>query len=330
LTQRPNADATATPVLAVQGVKTYFYTSDGIVKAVDGVTFSVGRGEAVGIVGESGCGKSCTALSIMRLVPIPGKTIEGSIHLLGRDLLSMNEGEIRQIRGKEVSMIFQDPFTYLNPLMKVGDQIAEAVLVHEHLSSSEVTKRAYEYLERVGLPSPHNVARLYPFELSGGMRQRVCIAMALATRPTLLIADEPTTALDVTIQAQILDLINRLRQEMGISLLLITHDLGIIAETCDTVVVMYAGQTIEAAGVLPLFKKPKHPYTRGLLQSTLSIEEFKETLKTIGGTVPSLIDPPSGCRFHPRCEQAMPICAREQPQTVEVEPGHTVACWLYR
>jgi oligopeptide/dipeptide ABC transporter ATP-binding protein len=314
----------------VSGLKTYFYTSDGVVKAVDGVTFSVGKGESVGLVGESGCGKSCTALSIMRLIPIPGKTIDGSVKLQNRDLLTVTEREIRDIRGKVISMIFQDPFTYLNPLMKVGDQIAEAILVHEQLPAQRVTNRVYDHLERVGMPSPQNVARLYPYELSGGMRQRVCIAMALATQPTLLIADEPTTALDVTIQAQILDLINRLREEMGISLLLITHDLGIIAETCDTVVVMYAGQTIERAEVYQLFEKPKHPYTIGLLNSTLSIEEFKETLTTIGGTVPSLIDPPSGCRFHPRCEHAMPICTQEQPLPVEVDAGHIVACWLHR
>ncbi|MFB0522595.1 MAG: ABC transporter ATP-binding protein [Candidatus Bathyarchaeia archaeon] len=328
--RKPNANIVAAPVLSVQGLKTYFYTSDGVVKAVDGVTFSIGKGKSVGLVGESGCGKSCTALSIMRLVPIPGKTIEGSVHLLGRDLLTLTEPEMRQIRGRYVSMIFQDPFTYLNPLMKVGDQIAEAILVHEQLPSSEVTKRVYESLERVGMPSPRNVARLYPYELSGGMRQRVCIAMALATKPTLLIADEPTTALDVTIQAQILDLINRLRQEMGISLLLITHDLGIIAETCDTVVVMYAGKTVEEAGVFQLFEQPQHPYTTGLLGSTLSIEEFKETLDIIGGSVPSLIDPPSGCRFHPRCNQATSHCAEKEPPTVETETGHTVACWLYK
>lgn len=316
------------PILHVNDLTTYFYTSNGVVKAVDGVNFAIHKGEAVGLVGESGCGKSCTALSLLRLIPFPGKTIAGSVLFSGRDLLTLTDREMRQVRGKDISMIFQDPFTFLNPLIKIGDQIAEAILVHESLSSIEVIARTYEYLERVGMPSPRSVARLYPFELSGGMRQRVCIAMALATKPTLLIADEPTTALDVTIQAQILDLINRLRKETGISLLLITHDLGIIAETCDRVVVMYAGQTIETAGIYQLFEQPRHPYTIGLLSSTLSIEEFKESLTTIGGFVPSLIDPPVGCRFHPRCTQAMARCAEEKPPTIEIEPGHIVACWL--
>ncbi|KON30131.1 peptide ABC transporter ATP-binding protein [miscellaneous Crenarchaeota group-15 archaeon DG-45] len=316
-------------VLSVRNLKTYFYTSTGTVKAVDGINLDINRGEAVGLVGESGCGKSCTALSIMRLIPIPGKTIDGQVLYKDREILSLSEREMRQVRGREIAMIFQDPFTFLNPLMKVGDQISENILTHQRISRTNVIEEILELLKRVRMPTPERVASFYPHELSGGMRQRVVAAMAIASEPSLLIADEPTTALDVTIQRQILQLITQLKEELDLSLLLISHDLGIVAETCDRVYVMYAGKVVESASIYALFEEPKHPYTHGLINSALSIERYQKEIVGIGGAVPNLVNPPAGCRFHPRCSRAMPICGEKEPQMIEVGEQHLVACHLF-
>jgi oligopeptide/dipeptide ABC transporter ATP-binding protein len=317
------------PLLTISNLKMHFFTRKGAVKAVDGINLEVGDGEMVGLVGESGCGKTMTAFSILGLVPNPGRIINGEILFKGKNLLILQEEEIRNIRGKEISMIFQDPLTYLNPVLRIEDQIAENILLHTNANKSETKKRVVEILERVGLPSPTKIARYYPHQLSGGMRQRVMIAMAISCNPSLLIADEPTTFLDVTIQAQILNLIKALVKTLRVSLLMITHDLGIVAEICDRVYVMYAGKIIESANVFSIYENCKHPYTIGLLSSALSVDEFKKTLKAIKGTVPGLIDPPSGCRFHPRCEKRMAICSKKEPKIIEIEPKHMVACWLY-
>lgn len=318
-------------LLTVQELKTYFYTSYGVVKAVDGVNLKVQKQEAIGVVGESGSGKSVTALSIMKLVPSPpGKIINGKILYKGEDILGISERDMTAIRGKEISMVFQDPLTYLNPVLRIDDQIAEAIIIHQGKTKKEASDEVIDVLKRVNIPSPEEVAKSYPHQLSGGMRQRVLIAIAISCNPSLLIADEPTTALDVTIQAQILELIKELRQELDTSLMLITHDLGIVAEVCDRVYVMYAGQIVEQADIYQLFEDPKHPYTSGLLKSALSIDQFRKELFILEGNVPSLIDPPSGCRFHPRCSQVMPICKQNQPPlTHEVNSGRTVACWLF-
>ncbi len=315
-------------VLSIRDLKTHFFTSVGTVMAVDGINIEIRKGEAVGLVGESGCGKSCTALSIMRLVPIPGRTIEGQIQYLGKDLLSLSEQEMRGIRGKEIAMIFQDPFTFLNPLMKIGEQIAENILTHRDMNKSDAIEEVYDLLRKVGMPNPERVSRFYPYELSGGMRQRVIAAMAISSNPGLLIADEPTTALDVTIQRQILQLITQLKEELDLSLLLITHDLGIVAETCDRLYVMYAGRIVESGDIFTIFKRPMHPYTIGLINSALSIEGYQKELKGIGGSVPNLISPPRGCRFHPRCDRAKAECSESSPEYVEVEKDHWVSCHL--
>jgi len=317
------------PLLTIRNLKMHFFTRKGAVKAVDGISLEVGDGEMVGLVGESGCGKTMTAFSILRLIPNPGRIISGEIQFKGKNLLNLKNEEMRTIRGKEISMIFQDPLTYLNPVLRVEDQIAENLLLHTSSNKSEAKNRVIEILETVGLPSPTKIARYYPHQLSGGMRQRVMIAMAISCNPYLLIADEPTTFLDVTIQAQILNLIKALVKTLGVSLLMITHDLGIVAEICDRVYVMYAGKIVESANVFSIFENCKHPYTTGLLNSALSVDEFKKTLKAIKGNVPGLIDPPSGCRFHPRCEQRMAICSIKEPKFIEIEPNHMVACWLY-
>ena len=290
------------PLLEVKNLKTYFYTEDGVVRAVDGVSFEVYPGEVLGLVGESGCGKSVTSLSIMRLVSKPGRVDEGQILLDGEDLLKMPEDEMIKVRGNRISMIFQQPQTALNPVFKVGDQLAEVLNVHQDLGKDAGWKRAVQLLKMVGVPDPERRAEAYPHELSGGMAQRVMIAMALACVPELLIADEPTTALDVTIQAQILDLMRDLRREMGTSVILITHDLGVVAEMAERVAVMYAGEIVEQTDVNTLFDQPLHPYTQGLIGSIPVLGDIKERLDVIPGSVPNLVNLPVGCRFAPRCQ----------------------------
>ncbi|HET9912950.1 MAG TPA: ABC transporter ATP-binding protein [Anaerolineales bacterium] len=322
------------PLLEVKGLKTYFYTEDGVVRAVDGVSFEVYPGEVLGLVGESGCGKSVTSLSIMRLISKPGRVDEGEILLDGENLLKLPEEEMIKVRGNRISMIFQQPQTALNPVFKVGDQLAEVLAVHQDLGREAGWKRAVDLLKMVGVPDPERRADAYPHELSGGMAQRVMIAMALACVPELLIADEPTTALDVTIQAQILDLMRDLRREMGTSVILITHDLGVVAEMAERVAVMYAGEIVEQTDVNTLFDQPLHPYTQGLIGSIPILGEIKERLDVIPGSVPNLVDLPPGCRFAPRCQArikyACKICAEVKPELVEAKPGHLVRCWLYQ
>jgi oligopeptide/dipeptide ABC transporter ATP-binding protein len=322
------------PLLEVKGLKTYFYTEDGVVRAVDGVNFEVYPGEVLGLVGESGCGKSVTSLSIMRLISKPGRIDEGQILLDGEDLLKLPEDEMIKVRGNRISMIFQQPQTALNPVFKVGDQLAEVLNVHQDLGKEAGWKRAVALLKMVGVPDPERRAEAYPHELSGGMAQRVMIAMALACVPELLIADEPTTALDVTIQAQILDLMRDLRREMGTSVILITHDLGVVAEMAERVAVMYAGEIVEQTDVNTLFDQPLHPYTQGLIGSIPVLGEIKERLDVIPGSVPNLVNLPPGCRFAPRCQArfkyACTICAEIKPELEEVKPGHFVSCLLYQ
>jgi oligopeptide/dipeptide ABC transporter ATP-binding protein len=367
-------------ILSIRNLKTYFYTYAGVVRALEGIDLDVYKGETLGLVGETGCGKSVTSLSIMRLVPNPpGKIVEGQIIFKGEDLLKKTEEEMRKIRGEKITMVFQDPMTYLNPVMTIGDQIAEVILLHQDLRKDVVKykieelkaklnsqkpdsgapqslksridkleslleappkvtnretrkaalRKAIEVLKVVRMPDPEKVIKQYPHELSGGMRQRAIMAMALSCNPDLLIADEPTTSLDVTIQAQILALLNELKKEIGASILLITHDLGIVAETCDRVGVMYAGNIVEISETEALFKKPLHPYTQGLLRAIPKLHEDVKELEIIPGSVPNLIYPPSGCRFHPRCPFKMDICDKEFPPVLEIEPGHSVACYLY-
>ena len=321
---------TSTSLLSVQDLKTYFYTSYGVVKAIDGVSLEVNKGEVVGLVGESGSGKSITALSILRLVPTPpGRIINGKVFYKGKDLLNLSEKEMISIRGKEISMVFQDPLTFLNPVLRIDDQIAEAVSIHQRKTKEEAKKEVLEILKRVRISSPEQIAKSFPHQLSGGMRQRVLIAMAVSCNPSIMIADEPTTALDVTIQAQIIELIKELRHELDTSMILITHDLGIVAEACDRVYVMYAGHVVEQADIYPIFEDPKHPYTQGLLKSALSIDQFSKELYTLEGSVPNLVNPPSGCLFHPRCPYTKEICREKMPILAERSKGHSVACWLY-
>ncbi|NMB12874.1 MAG: ABC transporter ATP-binding protein [Firmicutes bacterium] len=320
----------ADKLLEVRGLKTYFYTEDGVVPAVDGVDFTIDKGETLGIVGESGCGKSVTSLSIMRLIPDPpGKIVDGEIIFEGFDLLKKTEAEMRKIRGNDISMIFQEPMTSLNPVFTIGNQIMEAIILHQNLDKGAAREKAIEMLHLVGIPSPDKRVDEYPHQLSGGMRQRVMIAMALSCNPKLLIADEPTTALDVTIQAQILDLMRHLRDEFGTSIMLITHDLGVIAELAERVVVMYAGKIVERADVKLLFGDPMHPYTLGLLGSIPKLTEQQERLQVIDGVVPDPAFMPQGCRFHPRCQEAREICKVQEPDLLQHKPGHEVACWKY-
>jgi oligopeptide/dipeptide ABC transporter ATP-binding protein len=320
--------------LEVKNLKTYFYTEDGVVKAVDGVDFYVNPGEVMGLVGESGCGKSVTSLSIMRLISPPGKVIEGQIFFEGKDLLKATEEEMIEVRGNRISMIFQQPQTALNPVFRVGDQIAEVLGIHQNMGKEAGRVRAVELLKMVGIPDPERRAKAYPHELSGGQAQRVMIAMALACVPNLLIADEPTTALDVTIQAQILDLMRNLRANIGTAIILITHDLGVVAEMCERVAVMYAGRIVEEAGVNNLFQNPLHPYTQGLIGSIPILGSLKDRLEVIPGTVPNLVNLPPGCRFAPRCrartEHALAICTEKEPELLTNSKGHTVRCWLYQ
>jgi peptide/nickel transport system ATP-binding protein len=320
------------PLLAVENLKTYFYTRDGVVRAVDGVSFSVYPGETVAIVGESGCGKSVTSLSILRLIASPpGRIVSGKVELEGRDLITLTEREMRAIRGNEISMIFQEPMTSLNPVLTIGRQIAEALELHRGFSNRDALQRAVEMLKLVNMPEPERRISQYPHQLSGGMRQRVMIAMALACDPRLLIADEPTTALDVTIQAQILDLMRALKEKTGAAIVLITHDLGVVAEMAQRVVVMYAGRKVEEAPVRELFANPQHPYTRGLLSSIPRLDRehigTRTRLAEIPGTVPSLREEPRGCLFAERCAYATARCREGYPELEMKAPGHYVACW---
>jgi oligopeptide/dipeptide ABC transporter ATP-binding protein len=320
-------------ILEVRNLKTYFYTEDGVVKAVDGVDFSVRRGEVLGLVGESGCGKSVTSLSIMRLVGVPGKVVAGEINFDGQDLLKVPEADMVHIRGNRISMIFQQPQSSLNPVFRVGDQIAEVLDIHRSLGREAGWARAIELLKMVGIPDAERRAQAFPHELSGGMAQRVMIAMALACLPELLIADEPTTALDVTIQAQILDLMREMRGKMQASIILITHDLGVVAEMAERVAVMYAGQIVEQTDVRTLFAEPRHPYTQGLIGSIPILGVVKDELEVIPGTVPNLVNLPPGCRFAPRCkarvEYGLTICTDVLPGLRPVGRAHDVRCWLY-
>lgn len=331
------------PLLEVRNLKTYFYTEDGVVKAVDGVDFVVYPGEVLGLVGESGCGKSVCLLSVMRLISQPGKITEGEIIFDGRNLLKLTEREMTHMRGNRISMIFQQPQTALNPVFKVGDQIAEVLSIHQDCDKESGKKRAIELLSMVGIPEPEKRADAFPHELSGGMAQRVMIAMALACVPELLIADEPTTALDVTIQAQILDLMRDLRNKVGASVVLITHDLGVVAEMAERVAVMYAGRIVEQADVKALFANPRHPYTQGLMGSIPIMGKIKEHLEVIPGMVPNLVNLPPGCRFAPRCkariEHKLQICTETEPDLIPVSvvvpvpargSDHIVRCWLYQ
>ncbi|MCW3474212.1 ABC transporter ATP-binding protein [Limobrevibacterium gyesilva] len=323
------------PVLDVAGLRTMFFTRQGLLRAVDDVSFSVARGEVLAVVGESGCGKSITALSIMRLVPSPpGRIVGGSVTLDGRDLLKLDEAQMRGVRGNEMSMIFQEPMTSLNPVLTVGSQISEAIRLHQDLSRAAAADKAVEMLRRVKIPEPAQRAREFPHQLSGGMRQRAMIAMALACNPKVLIADEPTTALDVTIQAQILELILRLQQDLGTAVILITHDLGVVAETAQRVIVMYAGRKIEEADVGALFAEPLHPYTHGLLASVPrlaimsgQVQAAQERLQEIPGMVPPLTNLPTGCAFAPRCRFADAQCRAAFPPYTQPRRGHWVACW---
>ncbi|HEV7263313.1 MAG TPA: ABC transporter ATP-binding protein [Falsiroseomonas sp.] len=317
------------PLLSVQGLRTHIATHAGTLRAVDGVDLHVMPGEAVGLVGESGCGKSMTALSLMRLVRPPVRTVAGRVEFEGCDLLPLNHATMRKLRGDRIAMVFQDPMTFLNPLMRVGDQIAETVALHRGLSRAIARAAAEEALRGVRIPDPVTVARNFPHQLSGGMRQRALIAMAVACRPALLVADEPTTALDVTVQAQIMRLLAGLRQELGSAMLLITHDLGLVAEYCDRVYVMYAGQIVEHAEVRELFRSPQHPYTRALLAAALPPHRRVADFAAIEGQPPSLLTPPSGCRFHPRCPSRFVPCDREAPPLLAPAPGRTARCWLH-
>jgi oligopeptide/dipeptide ABC transporter ATP-binding protein len=314
-------------LLEVKDVKTYFYTDEGVVKAVDGVSFSLERGQILGIVGESGCGKSMTALSIMRLVPSPGKIIGGEVIFNGRDLLRLGEKDIGKIRGNEISMIFQDPMTSLNPVFTIGDQIAEAIRLHGKVSGREAMRRTIELLEMVSIPQAYDRVRDYPHQFSGGMRQRVMIAMAISCEPDLLIADEPTTALDVTIQAQILELIQELQGRFNSAVILITHDLGVVAGLADNVLVMYAGKIVEYGDIDTIYYRSRHPYTWGLMNSIPHLgREGKGKLKSIRGSPPSLVCLPRGCSFSPRCEFAREVCFKVTPVLEKVAPGHFSAC----
>lgn len=315
-------------LLSVRNLKTSFFTHVGEVKAVRGISFDVNQGEVLGIVGESGSGKSVTSLSIMGLLQHPGRVVDGEIFFQDQDILSYGKRRMRRVRGKEIAMIFQDPMTSLNPVYTVGNQIMEMLQEHEDIGKGEAKRRAIEMLRMVGIPSPEKRIHNYPHEFSGGMRQRAMIAIALACSPKLLIADEPTTALDGTIQAQILRLMAQLCRQAGTAILLITHNMGVVAQLCDQVSVMYAGQVVEAAETFSLFASPRHPYTLGLLKAIPSVESTQDRLYTIPGTVPELGHAPSGCRLCPRCDRAQAICAQAVPPLTEVTPGHWVRCFL--
>ncbi len=317
-------------LLSIRGLKTHFYSAGRTTRALDGVSVDVEEGEAFGLVGETGCGKSVTALSILRLIPHPpGRIVGGEIQFRGRDLLTLTEEEMRSVRGKEISMIFQEPMTSLNPIFRVGDQMTEVIRLHQKLDRGKAFENAVQMLEKVKIPDARRVIKHFPHQLSGGMRQRVMIAMELSCHPHLLIADEPTTALDVTIQAQILKLLKEMKRELNTSILLITHDLGVVAELCDRVAVMYAGLVVEQSSVEDIFESPKHPYTQGLWGAIPRIEKERETLAVIPGMVPDLSRPPEGCKFHPRCSFRFAPCDQSPPPFFQVSPGHFVSCYLY-
>ncbi len=316
-------------ILEIKNLSTSFFTDEGAMKAVDGVSLNVPKGQTIGIVGESGCGKSVLALSVLRLIEKPGKIVGGEVIFHGRDILKRNEKEMRNLRGNQISMIFQEPMTSLNPVYTVGDQIGESYEIHQKMTKRQAKIKSIEMLKLVGIPSPEKRIHQYPFEMSGGMRQRVMIAMALACAPELLIADEPTTALDVTIQAQILELIKELQAKLNMSVIIITHDLGIVAETCRQVAVMYCGNIVEYAAVQTLFEDPKHPYTIGLFNSLPRPDIDKEELEAIKGSVPAPNEIPAGCRFAPRCPYAEDICRERLPELESFEGGHLVRCWIY-
>ncbi|MBT7888052.1 MAG: ABC transporter ATP-binding protein [Deltaproteobacteria bacterium] len=315
-------------MLEISDLKTHFFTYHGVIKAVDGVSLTINREEVLGIVGETGCGKSVTARSILKLIQDPGRIIDGTIHLDGEDVLSKSEKEMQHIRGGKVSMIFQNPLSSLNPIFTIGEQVCHIIRIHQGNDKKAARERALEMFSQVRLPNPNRLLKKYPHELSGGQLQRVMIAMALSCEPDLLIADEPTTALDVTIQAQILTLMLRLKEETRTSILLISHDLGVIAELCDKVAIMYAGKIVELASATDIFNRPLHPYTEGLMSSIPGEGKPGDKLETIKGIVPNLIAPPPGCRFHPRCPIAEPVCSQKSPTLTEDQAGHSVACHL--
>ncbi|EGT2203919.1 ABC transporter ATP-binding protein [Clostridioides difficile] len=317
-------------LIEVKDLKVYFHTDKGIVKSVNGVSFNINEGETIGIVGESGCGKSVTAMSLMKLLPT-SKIEGGEIIFQGKDILKMNENELMRIRGNEISMIFQEPMTSLNPAFTVGSQIIEGIMLHQDLSKEEAKKKVIDMIKLVEIPRAEEIYNSYPHELSGGMRQRIMIAMALSCNPKLLIADEPTTALDVTIQAQILDIMKNIKEKLNTSIMMITHDLGVVVEMCDKVVVMYAGKIIEVAEVVELFKNPKHPYTIGLLKSKPVLGKNKDKrLYSIPGQVPNPIGIPDSCYFSDRCEKVCDKCRTQIPPLIELNSGHSIACWLYK
>jgi oligopeptide/dipeptide ABC transporter ATP-binding protein len=315
-------------LLKISNLKTQFFTGEGIVRAVDGVDLTLNQGETLGVVGESGSGKSVTAYSVLKLIAYPGRVVAGEIFFQGKNLLEKPPEEMKEIQGNKISMIFQEPMTSLNPVFTIGRQVMEPLIYHKKYSSAHARREAVNLLKLVGIPSAETRIDEYPHQLSGGMRQRVMIAMALSCRPELLIADEPTTALDVTIQAQILALMKRLQKEFGMAILLITHNLGVVAQMVNRVVVMYAGQVVETGGVERIFDRPAHPYTVGLLGSIPKLNERRDRLQVIEGTVPSPSQIPEACRFHPRCSRGMEICSQKEPVLVESEPGHWVRCWL--
>jgi peptide/nickel transport system ATP-binding protein/oligopeptide transport system ATP-binding protein len=320
-------------LLNIKDLHTYFYTNEGVIKAVNGINLFIRRGQTLGLVGESGCGKSVSALSIMQLIEQPpGRIEKGEILFENQDLLKLSKAQIHRIRGNQISMIFQEPMTSLNPVFRAGDQITEMIQLHQKVSKRIALERAVEMLEKVGIPDAENRAYQYPHQMSGGIRQRVMIAMALSCNPKLMIADEPTTALDVTIQAQILNLMNKLKEDLGTSILLITHDLGVIAEMAKSVAVMYTGKIVEYADVIELFSSPKHPYTRALMESIPKMDEpvpQDRLLRSIPGIVPSLLKLPTGCSFVERCAQASEICGEKEPPLIEIEPGYLLRCWQY-
>lgn len=321
---------TQTPLLEIKNLETVFFTDDGVIKGCDGVSLKVNPGETLAVVGESGSGKSVTAMSILNLIPDPpGKIVGGEILFQDRNLVGLGKEEMRKIRGNHIAMIFQEPMTSLNPAMTVGDQIAESVILHQHLGKNVALKKAEEMLHLVGIPAPAQRLKEYPHQMSGGMRQRVMIAIALACSPSLLIADEPTSALDVTIQSQILKLMKKLQEQMGMAVLLITHDMGVVAETADKVAVMYCGSIVEYGASHDIFFNPKHPYLQGLKQSVLSIDDIVDELPVIKGNIPDPLHLPPGCRFEPRCPRAMDICKKERPQPVYFNNEHHACCWLH-